>query len=142
MESDIVKHKFKVGDIIVGNEKSDERYNITRKGVKCEVVDTENFLGLIKVKAFKDDTFYNVNPEYFDLYKSVSDNDTTKRILKLNGIEVEVIDGKTFINIKDQVVIAFDDKVKYGVSSVDKEDTYCEEIGKSLAYYRANGGDT
>lgn len=45
----VEEHKFKVGDIVVGNDKADYVYDITRKGVKLKVVrlNERSFVGQI-----------------------------------------------------------------------------------------------
>ena len=62
--------KFKVGDIIIGNDKADMNYGVTKKGVKCKVICTCDDDDDIKIKVmegvFKGHV-YCVSSECFDL---------------------------------------------------------------------------
>lgn len=53
--------KFKLGDVVIGNKKANERYEITRKGWKGIVTD-------VRPKEFTASGF-ELEYEYFDLYK-------------------------------------------------------------------------
>ena len=66
-KKEVEKCKFKVGDIIIGNDKN--TYNYTAKGVKCKVIShlKDDLFHDIKVKILDEDGKYNVNSTYFDL---------------------------------------------------------------------------
>lgn len=60
--------EFKVGDIVVGNEKADEQYAKTRTGVVCRVVEVHrNGYGVasISVQIINGDGPFTVDPRYF-----------------------------------------------------------------------------
>lgn len=66
-------HHFKVGDIVIGNERANLNYGITKKGVKCRVVVDEHYSSLyhyniMRVSPLNNPTArYTVRPECFDI---------------------------------------------------------------------------
>ena len=65
--------KFKVGDIVKGNEMSDDRYSITNSSCVGEVIETNEF-GMILLKIISHERYkdhvgeeYPVDDDYFDL---------------------------------------------------------------------------
>ena len=65
--------KFKVGDIVKGNEMSDDRYSITNSSCVGEVIETNEF-GMILLKIISHERYkdhvgeeYPVEEHYFDL---------------------------------------------------------------------------
>lgn len=65
--------KFKVGDIVKGNEMSDDRYSITNSYCVGEVIETNEF-GMILLKIISHEHYkdhvgeeYPVDDDYFDL---------------------------------------------------------------------------
>lgn len=91
--------KFKVGDLIIGNERADGNYALTKTGVICTVV-TPFFEGedmeVRIVEAPFDisdedmDKTYFVGPEYFDKYTGpIHINDEQGVTSKPNNLEVE-----------------------------------------------------
>lgn len=65
--------KFKIGDIVKGNEMSDDRYSITNSSCVGEVIETNEFgfivLKLISHKQYEDKVgeAFSVEDDYFDL---------------------------------------------------------------------------
>ena len=65
--------KFKIGDIVKGNEKSDDKYSITNSYCVGEVIETNEFgiimLKLISHEQYKDHVGeeFVVDDDYFDL---------------------------------------------------------------------------
>ena len=101
--------KFKVGDIVIGNDKNP--YSVTAKGVKCEVVKVydEHY---IRVRALNDFASFIVYPECFDL---------------VNG-EITI---KQYGN---KVVAKYGDKT--AVARCNPKDEFNFEIGAKLAFER------
>lgn len=62
--------KFKVGDMVIGNDKADERYSTTKKGWIGRVVENSAWdrCDYIRVESLDSNNRYRVNPNYFDLY--------------------------------------------------------------------------
>ena len=65
--------KFKIGDIVKGNEKSDDKYSITNSYCVGEVIETNEF-GFIVLKIISHERFeyhvgeaFSVEDNYFDL---------------------------------------------------------------------------
>ena len=65
--------KFKIGDIVKGNEMSDDRYSITNSSCVGEVIETNEF-GMILLKIISHERYkdhvgeeYPVDDDYFDL---------------------------------------------------------------------------
>lgn len=58
---------FRVGDIVIGNKKSDSVYAITDSKTICEVINIYD--GGMEVKT-EDGGIYGVNPQYFEFYKT------------------------------------------------------------------------
>ena len=65
--------KFKIGDIVKGNEKSDGKYSITNSYCVGEVIETNEF-GFIVLKIISHERFeahvggiFSVEDDYFDL---------------------------------------------------------------------------
>ena len=108
--------KFKVGDIVIGNEKN--KYGITCKGAKCEVVKVYGQgYDLIRVKLLHSgDQDFPVDPKYFDL----------------------VIDEKiTITRYGDKVVAKYGKKA--GVAKCSPDDTFDFAVGAKLAFKRLMG---
>lgn len=84
-EEDKKVNKFKVGDVVVGN--NSHRYGYTNKGVKCEIIRIlrdEKIEVRIIDNSYKGDILFVVEPEYFDLANpltskslTISTSDTT-----------------------------------------------------------------
>ena len=113
------ENKFKVGDIVVGNDETDKLYGVTRKGVKCKVICVCDGGSLIKVEVaegvFKGRE-YCVLPKYFDLAPS------------------EEITIKQYGN---KVVAKCGDKT--AVATCSPEDTFDFATGAKLAFERLMG---
>lgn len=65
--------KFKVGDIVVGNQFANDKYNVTREGWQGKVIEikTNSFRA---VDIGKDDTdSFGLEYKYFDLLKSTEE---------------------------------------------------------------------
>ena len=65
--------KFKIGDIVKGNEMSDDRYSITNSSCVGEVIEANEF-GMILLKIISHERYkdhvgeeYPVDDDYFDL---------------------------------------------------------------------------
>lgn len=101
--------KFKVGDIVIGNEKN--HYGITARGVKCEVVKvyTDGYIG-VKTRGFA--KTYDVRSDWFDL---VNDEITITR----HGNKVVAKYGK-----------------KVGVTKCSPEDEFNFAVSAKLAFNR------
>ena len=110
------ENKFKVGDIVAGNDKADKCYDVTKKGVKCNVTCVCDGGSLIKVEVaegvFKGRE-YCVLPKCFDLAPS------------------EEITIKRYGN---KVVAKYGDKT--AVAKCSPEDTFDFATGAKLAFER------
>lgn len=102
--------KFKVGDIVVGNEKNP--YGVTAKNVKCEVVKVydERY---IRVRVLNNFESFIVYSKYFDLVQS------EEIIIKRYGNKVIAKYGKNV-----------------GVAKCSPEDEFDFETGAKLAFER------
>lgn len=107
--------KFKVGDIVIGNDNN--HYFITARGEKCIVTLTCSN-GTIRVKPLtgKYKTDFGVSPEYFNL----------------------VLDEKITITRHDNKVVAKCGK-KVGVAKCSPDDTFDFAVGAKLAFSRLMG---
>lgn len=66
-------NKFKVGDIVIGNDLADSHYAITKKGFKgvvTELISNEK----IKIQSIDDNVNYIVMVDFFDLLSNDSNN--------------------------------------------------------------------
>lgn len=95
------KHKFKVGDKIIGNKKANDRYYVTKQGwigIVTAIFDNEfNTFNAIGPCDNKDATF-TLEEEYFDLYgepqKIVITNDGKTTIAALYNGKQRIKDAK------------------------------------------------
>ena len=68
-------NKFKVGDVVVGNNES--RYAYTKKGVKCVVTNVLSCNRMeVKIIGNENEVEFRVEEEYFDLEKSIPSSKT------------------------------------------------------------------
>ena len=107
--------KFKVGDIIVGNDKADINYGVTKKGVKCKVICVcdDDFIKVeVMCGVFKGREHY-VRYECFDLVQC---------------------DEITITRYGNTVVAKYGKKV--GVAKCSPEDEFDFETGAKLAFER------
>lgn len=161
--------KFKVGDIIVANEKSNKEYGMTSKinnwkGVVQEIIGGDA-IRVTTIHSGKQDVgkTYTVDPYYFDLEKEYSiDEKIGTNITGLKsrnhswyGVEIDkIIFDEVFIRNnykikgiypneeKKLVVVKFDDDsvIKVKCSKEDEFDVY---VGVALAYsYKQYGSNT
>ena len=111
--------KFKVGDIIVGNDKANMNYGITKKGVKCKVIcayDDDDFIKVeVMCGVFKGREYY-VRYECFDLVQC---------------------DEITITRYGNKVVAKYGKKV--GIAKCSPEDEFNFETGAKLAFKRLMG---
>lgn len=77
--------KFKVGDIVKGNEKSDGKYSITNSYCVGEVIETNEF-GAILLKIISHERFENHVGEAFSVEDNYFDLVTTNGWTGLYGI--------------------------------------------------------
>ena len=115
--------KFKVGDIIKANKKSNERYIITnQKNGWTGKVTSEEKNGLIYVKTLtpKEDEgrVYTVMEKYFDL---MGDNQIQRHIVNKNTVIVKLRDGRK------------------GIAKCGPADKFNLAFGTALAVARAYG---
>lgn len=105
--------KFKVGDIVIGNDKNP--YSVTAKGVKCEVVKVydEHY---IRVRALNDFASFIVCSVYFDLVQS---------------------DEITITRYGNKVVAKYGKKVS--IAKCSPKDEFNFETGAKLAFERLMG---
>lgn len=87
------KHKFKVGDKVIGNELANDRYGMTKEGFEGVVTKTYE----IGEGTFKDDNmeingFISVNSMYFDLYTEPVAPEFSKKDLEIGY----VVETRTF----------------------------------------------
>lgn len=136
-------NKFKIGDIIAGTEESSKEYSYTSEFMtKGEVVDVLSS-DRVKVKILEHITVkgaigmeHNVYSKYFDLVKSKTP------VVNIEGVSVENNESTKLININGNLIISIPTEFTIGISAKLEEDTYCETIGKALAFYRhENGGN-
>ena len=89
--------KFKVGDIIIGNDKN--RYTYTAKGVKCKVIChlKDDLFSDIKVKILDGDSGveYPVHSKYFDLVETPKVTYTSNTV-EYNGQKATCQSGDKF----------------------------------------------
>lgn len=160
--------KFKVGDIIVANEKSNTKYGMTSKinnwkGIVKEIIGGDA-IQVTTIRSGKKDMgkTYIVDPYYFDLAMDIRDDIMETNIARLksrnhswNGFEIEkIIFDEVFIRNnykikgiypnekKKLVVVKFDDDsvIKVKCSKEDEFDVY---VGVALAYsYKQYGSNT
>lgn len=105
--------KFKVGDVVIGNEKASEHYRITKKGAKCIVTKTYDD-GNIEVK-----------------YKG------RKHIVWSGFFDLVSTDEITITRHGDKVVAKYGKKV--GVAKCSPDDTFDFAVGAKLAFSRLMG---
>lgn len=131
--------KFKVGDIVTGNELSDDYYSYTTSEMtKGEVVSITGEYFDVKVLEHKDSehvgrTYHGVEEEHFDLVKTVEN-------YFVRDVEVFVEDSTILLTINNNLVIGIPEKSGVGVSSVVDGDIFVQEIGEALAFYRQQNG--
>jgi hypothetical protein len=131
-----VKHKFEVGDVIIGN-KSDI-YGTTKNKQICQVVElisisNPNFEFLfrdLRVRVIdvpyyscKPGSIVAVNSKYFNLYKETYN----KQLYGIN-ITVEHKNRETKVKLSDGTI---------GIAKCQPDDIWSKEIGVLLAYARA-----
>lgn len=91
-----VKRKFKMGDYVIGNDKSP--YSVTKKGVVCYVTKSNGVYFYVKLVNMKNGICYDiefpVDEEFFDYYD----------FKKYNGLFASAFYGKNF-TINDGIVI-------------------------------------
>lgn len=105
--------KFKVGDVVIGNEKASEHYRVTKMGAKCIVTKTYDD-GNIKVK-----------------YKG------HKYVVWLGFFDPVSTDEITITRHGDKVVAKYGKKV--GVAKCSPDDTFDFAVGAKLAFSRLMG---
>ena len=110
--------KFKVGDMVIGNDKANKHYNITKKGWVGEIT----FIGRdnrIMVKGLGLEGDVVVDSSYFDLYKPASNN---KIVITTDGkvTTASLYNGK--------------EKIKTAKSSCHPEDTFDFNTGAKIAF--------
>lgn len=160
--------KFKVGDVIVANKKSNKEYIMTNKrnnwkGVVQEIIggDAIRVMTIHSCKNHIGKTF-TVDPYYFDLEKNSRDKEIEATTIALKsrnhswcGVEIDkIIFDEVFIRNnykikgiypneeKKLVVVKFDDDsvIKVKCSKEDEFDVY---VGVALAYsYKQYGSNT
>ena len=111
--------KFKVGDIIVGNDKANMNYGITKKGVKCKVIcscDDDDFIKVEVMCGIFKGREYCVRYECFDLVQC---------------------DEITITRYGNKVVAKYGKKV--GIAKCSPEDEFNFETGAKLAFERLMG---
>lgn len=78
--------KFKVGDIVVGNEKASWNYGATKEGVKLKVTQVNNDGSFVGIVTYDPRDKYvgqifgiacKLEPEYFDLFENKTNVDST-----------------------------------------------------------------
>ena len=106
----VCENKFKVGDIVIGNDKNP--YSVTAKGVKCEVVKVCD-KHYIRVKVLDHLEDFLVLSVYFDLVQS---------------------DEITITRYGNKVVAKYGKKV--GIAKCSPEDKFNFETGAKLAFER------
>ena len=106
----VTGRKFKIGDIVIGNDRADDTYSITRKGYKGTVTDVLKN-GKIKVNHF------SVLEECFDLFEE-------KIVVTRNGKKTI---AEYYIN---------DKLMKKGLAKCCPEDEFDFETGAKLAVFR------
>lgn len=115
--------KFKVGDIIKANEKSNEWYNITtqKNGWTGKVTSVRKY-GDISVKTLTPEEYegrvYSVEEEFFDL---VEDSQIATHIVNKNAVIVKLDDGRK------------------GIAKCSPDDKFNIAFGTALAVARAYG---
>lgn len=103
--------KFKVGDLIIGNERADEEYKLTKKGVICRVENISGDDSTINIRivespfnisdANRNKTWY-VNAECFDKYEKAiskiekSDVSMKNIISKPSSLKLSITEGKRY----------------------------------------------
>ena len=116
------KDKFKVGDIVIGNEYASGTYGITKSGWKGQVVsvNADGTFDAERIGFTNTCTFYRLLPECFDLLE-------TKVVITY--VENMTI-AKRYENGKC---------VKTGVAKCSPEDTFSKETGAKIAFNRLFG---
>lgn len=122
--------KFKVGDIVRGNKRASNYYNITGEGSVSKVVAVDEF-GAMRIRVITpckgeegtEGNTFNVRCAYFDLVKAKA------LIPDKNDI------GSIFIRREGKRVIARCGKIK-GVASCNPIDDFDYEVGAALALKR------
>ncbi len=114
------KYKFKVGDRVKANEKSNDRYFSTNLRNKFTgVVTVVNSNGLVNIRRDRDGYLWdNLEPEYFDLIESTPE------------IHITVEGNKTIAVYKNGI------EGKKAVAKCSPEDTFDFGIGAKLALER------
>lgn len=112
------KPKFKVGDMVVGNDKANEQYSITKKGWVGKVTFINEDGSVIRVTGFG---IINcpVDVSCFDLYRPTSDS---KIVITTDG----KVTTATLYNGRE--------KVKTAKSSCHPEDTFDFNTGAKIAF--------
>ena len=110
--------KFKVGDMVIGNDKANEHYNITKKGWIGKVTFVKEDGNVIKVTGVGIANC-SVDVSCFDLYKPASNN---KIVITTDGkvTTATLYDGR--------------EKVKTAKSSCHPEDTFDFKTGAKIAF--------
>ncbi len=119
-ENKVAECKFKVGDMVIGNEYADGSYGITKSGWKGQVVNV-NANGTFDAKGVNSThTFMHLLPECFDL---------VERKVVITYVENMTI-AKCYENGKC---------VKTSVAKCSPEDTFDFAIGAKIAFNRLFG---
>ena len=119
-------NKFKVGDIVVGN--NSHRYGYTNKGVKCEIIRIlrdEKIEVRIIDNSYKGDVLFVVEPEYFDLTNPLNSKSLT---ITTSDSTTTLSDGTHTTSInryytdKHDVKVAVNEVVKKYFDEVEMEE--------------------
>ena len=119
-------HKFKVGDMVIGNDPN--RYGITKKGWIGKVIEVRNSNSIrVYGKGIECETDFCVDPKYFDLYAKAESKVEEKIVITR--------DGKTTTATK----YCGDGSKVTATARCAPEDTFDFNVGAELAMERLMG---
>lgn len=134
---------FKIGDILKGN--NTDMYAVTNDESIVEVIGyCHGGVDDIKVKVLEKKSnpkfigyeFY-VESRYFDLITDLKEETKADKVEDVKSIKIVEENGVTFIIVNEKTTLAVPCKMEdIGKSVKHKEDDFCEEIGKAIAFYR------